>query len=222
MLLETASLARSDDDSDRETRLPLDPRCRPRDRTSPCPGTGAQAATPARAARRVAGGPQPGSDLREAVDADTDLLRGRRPRPRRTRDLPLIEGYPARPGRDDRRHGPRPLALLRRPRLPSVPALRRTRAREVGDDTGDQRARRPRTPVPGDGRPADDERAVERHVLRPSARVDRGWEQRASVAAPRRRGGGPRPHGRRTRRLPGEPDDRPQRAGAREIERRKD
>ena len=120
-------------------------------------------------------------DLPEAVHEDARVVRGRHHAARRHRALPRRLRPPAGPGRDDSRHGRRPLALPRRDHDPDVRAGRRRGARAPRVHPRRQRAHRRGAPVPGACRRDDDPRAA-RPAGGRAARVHRGRQQRLRLA----------------------------------------
>ena len=83
-----------------------------------------------------------------------------------------------------------PLALGRRHRGAHLQPRPGGGARAAGHDPGDQRPDGPPAPLPGDGGPADDRRALRAEGS--GARLRRRRQQRRQLAAERGRGAGPR------------------------------
>ena len=108
-------------------RLPHRRRARRlRARQAARPGGGAESRPRRAARRRLAGRAQRRARLREALDADADLLRGRRRRARRDADRPARRRDAALPRRVDRRHRAGALALRRRDRRSAPAPTRRS------------------------------------------------------------------------------------------------
>ena len=105
--------------------------------------------------------------LREDVDPDARLVRGRGLRPGRPRDLPRAERDPDRPQGVDEGHRPGPRPDLRRDRVPRLRPGDRRRAGQVRRRAGLERADRRVPPDPDPRRRPDDDR-----VLRQAAQPD--------------------------------------------------
>src|SRR5206468_1269646 len=164
-----------------------------------------------RRAVRAAARPEPRDELREGLDPDPRVVRGRHDPARRPRPVPQSERPANRPRGNDRGHRAGLEPVCRRDHVSRLQKRERPRTRESCDRPGHQWPGRSRASVPDHLRPVHDPGA-EREALRPQARVRGGWQQRLQLAPPRprevghnghalpARASGPRNHGRRHRR----------------------